>query len=134
MKLRPLVFAFAASSFLLTGADRPKPKHMEPPPPPPSQLEPAAEAAKLVRSCQVSAKSCLEWEGTFAGVDLKARCKKLKGAWSEGGCPTDQRIGSCTQREPSSDDRTVTRSYSPVKLEEAKAACQKQPRAVFMNR
>lgn len=134
MTTRPLVFALAAASLLLTAADRPKPKPMEPPPPPPSQLEPAPEAAKLVRSCQVSATSCLEWEGTFTGVDLRARCQKLKGTWSEGACPAAQRIGACTQREPSSDDRTVTRAYAPARPEDAKAACRKLPRAVFMNR
>jgi hypothetical protein len=134
MTMRPLVLALAASSLLLTAADRPRPKPMEAPPPAASQLEPAPDAVKLVRSCQVDSRSCVEWEGAFAGVDLKARCRKLKGTWSEGACPTGQRIGTCTQRETSSDDRSVTRSYAPMKPEDARAACQKQPRAVFMNR
>jgi hypothetical protein len=134
MTLRPLVLALAASSLLLTAADRSKPKALEAPPPPPSQLEPPPDAVKLVRSCRLDATSCLEWEGAFTGVDLKQRCRKLKGTWGEGACPTAERIGTCTQRETSSDDRTVTRSYAPVKPEDARTACRKQPRAVFMNR
>jgi hypothetical protein len=136
MTLRLLAVVLGASSLLLTGADAPEPKPMPAPkeasPPPSSQLHPAPDDAKVVGRCTVSAKSCVEWEGSYAGVDLKGRCQKLKGTWGDGGCPTEKRIGSCTQREFSSDDRMVTLSYAPVKAAEAKAACQKQPRAVFM--
>jgi hypothetical protein len=136
MTLRLLAFALGASSLLLTGADapasKPMPMPVEAPPPLSSQLQPAPDDAKVVGSCAVSAKSCVEWEGSHAGVDLQARCKKLKGSWSAGSCPAERRIASCTQREFSSDDRTITWAYAPVKAAEAKAACQKQPRGVFM--
>jgi hypothetical protein len=133
MTLGILAVVLGASSLLLIGADAPqKPMPVEAPPPPSSQLQPAPDDAKVVGSCTVSAKSCVEWEGSYAGVDLKGRCKKLKGSWGEGSCPAEKRVGSCTQREFSSDDRTITRSYAPVKATEAKAACQKLPRGVFM--
>jgi hypothetical protein len=134
MTLRLLALALGASSLLLTGADTPQ-KPMPMPteaPPPSSQLQPAPDDARVVGSCTVSARTCVEWEGSYTGVDLQGRCKKLKGSWGEGSCPAEKRIGSCTQREFSSDDRTITRSYAPVKTTEAKAACQKLPRGVFM--
>lgn len=138
MTLRLLAVVLGASSLLLTGADAPRPKPTPMPvpkeaaPPPSAQLQPAPDLAKVVGSCTVSARTCVEWEGNYAGVDLKGRCQKLKGNWGDGECPVEKRIARCTQREFSSDDRMVTRSYAPVKAAEAKAACQKQPRAVFM--
>jgi hypothetical protein len=123
MTLRIFAVVLGASSLLLTGADAPQPS---------AQLQPAPDDAKVVGSCTVSARTCVEWEGSYAGVDLKGRCKKLKGSWGDGGCPSEKPIGRCTQRELSSDDRMVTLSYAPAKAAEAKAACQKQPRAVFM--
>jgi hypothetical protein len=105
---------------------------MEASPPPSAQLEPAPDLAKLVASCSLGPKSCVEWEGSYAGVDLKGRCQKLKGTWGEAACPAAKRIGSCTQRELSSDDRMVTISYAPVKPADAKSACGKQARAVFL--
>ena len=132
MTPRQLAFALGASSLLLTAADSPRPRPMEATPPPPSQLQPAPDQAKVVGSCTVSAMSCVEWEGSYAGVDLKGRCQKLKGKWGDGACPAERRVGACTQREIASDDRMVTMSYAPMKPADAKAACQKQARAVFM--
>jgi hypothetical protein len=132
MTTRPLALAVALSSLLLVAAQDEKPMPMEAAPPPPTNLEPAPTDARLLGSCTVDARSCLEWEGVFAGVDLKARCQKTKGSWSDAACPTERRVGTCTQREISTDDRTLTRSYPPVKAADAKAACKKQPRAAFM--
>jgi hypothetical protein len=132
MTTRPLAFAVALTSLLLVAAQADKPMPKEAPPPPPVDLQPAPDDARLLGSCTVDAKSCLEWEGAFTGVDLKARCQKAKGTWSDGACPTENRVGTCTQRETSSDDRTMTRSFAPVKAADAKAACKKLPRAAFM--
>jgi hypothetical protein len=132
MTNRPLTLAVALTSLLLVAAQAEKPMPKEAEPPPPSNVEPPPDDARLLGSCRIDAKSCLEWEGDFAGVDLKARCQKAKGSWSEGACPTEQRVGTCTQRETSSDDRAMTRSYAPVKAADAKAACKKLPRAAFL--
>ena len=57
MPLRPLVLALAASTLLLTAADRPRPPPMEAPQPKPTQLEPAPQEARPVRSCRVDART-----------------------------------------------------------------------------
>jgi hypothetical protein len=134
MPRRPLVLALAASTLLLTAADRPRPPPMEAPPPRPTQLEPAPEEARPVRSCRVDARTCIDWEGDFPGVDLKARCKALKGTWGDGACPTEKQVGTCTVREMSSRDRSVTHAYPPVSAADARTACLKEPRASFMKR
>ncbi len=132
MTLRLLALALGTFSLLLTAADQPRPRALEAAPPPSAQLEPAPDLATVVGSCSLGPRSCVEWEGSYAGVDLKGRCKKLKGTWGDAACPAARRIGSCRQRELSSDDRMVTISYAPVKPADAKAACGKQPRAVFL--
>jgi len=134
MTFRPHLLALAAASLLLTAADHPRPPPLEAPAPAPAQLEPAPEEPRPVRSCRVDARTCIDWEGTFAGVDLPARCRKLKGAWSDAACPAAPQVATCAQREPSGDERTVIRSYPPASAADARAACQKLPRAVFMKR
>jgi hypothetical protein len=134
MPLRPQVLALAASTLLLAAADRPRPPPMEVQPPPASQLAPAPEEARPVRSCRVSAVKCIDWEGDYPGVDLKGRCKALRGTWSDGACPTEKQVGTCTVREFSSRDRSVTHAYPPQGADDARADCLKEPRASFMKR
>jgi hypothetical protein len=110
-----------------------KARRLAPPEPPPAAVAVPEEAAPpLLGSCRAADGACAAWEGAFAGMDPKALCEKAKGTWSTDACPVEGSVGACTQRQPGSQDRIVTRSYPPTKAEAARKACVGKPRGIFL--
>ncbi len=126
------VVALAAASLLTAAA--PRPGSSAAALPAPSGVAPPADEDVIVGSCEVSRTSCIDYQGTFAGGDAAARCKKAGGTWRAAPCPGAGRVGTCRVRDPGTDDRVLTRFYAPVVEQAARAECKKQPRAVFQAR
>jgi hypothetical protein len=128
-----LALAALVATALLTAAS-PKPAPTATQEPAPSGVAPPADDAVIVGSCKVSKEQCVDFEGTFPGGEAPARCKKLKGTWRDESCSADGRVGTCTVRDTGTDNRVLTRWYKPATEATARAACKKQPRAVYMPR
>lgn len=104
------------------------------PPTPAAGVVPVAIAAPA-GSCAVPAKArCTDYAGAFAGTDPKGDCARAGGTWSDGPCPAQGRVGTCTQREVGTDARVLVRAYAPAKVDDARRECTQAPRAVFMPR
>jgi hypothetical protein len=130
-----LVFA-AALAAAPVSAGQPasaKAKRLTPADPAPAAIAvPDEPKVTIIGSCALGGNACSDYEGAFAGVDVKALCAKAKGTWSSSACPAAGIIGNCTQREVGSEDRVITRTYAPGKVDAAKKACVNLPRGIFL--
>ena len=77
--------------------------------------------ANLIGSCSLDRTACVDYEGSL-GLDPKERCEEGKRLWRDTACPTLRLVATCTRVEAAGFSHT--RSYQPVTLEVARAACQ----------
>ncbi|HSM91744.1 MAG TPA: hypothetical protein VLT47_02595 [Anaeromyxobacteraceae bacterium] len=110
-----------------------KPKRLAPADPAPASIAvPVEEEARIVGSCALGGGACADYQGAFAGVDVQALCAKAKGTWSASACPSENSVGTCTQRQNGTEDRIVTRTYAPSTVDAARKACVSSPRGMFL--
>jgi hypothetical protein len=134
-RTRVAATVLAACAAALVAADAPrKAKPMRSEESKPVEAVPAAAMTADGSCTAADKKTCTEYSGAFAGSDPRAACEKAGGAWSDGACPSEGRVGTCTQREVGTDARVIVRSYAPTSADDAKQECTKAPRAAFMPR
>ncbi|MBK9516089.1 MAG: hypothetical protein IPO09_01825 [Anaeromyxobacter sp.] len=131
--LRALLAVLLAAPLAAAAAPRAPPARAAAEPAP-AGVSPPADDAVLAGSCQVARDTCIDYEGAWPGGLARARCAQARGTWRAGACPSAGRLGTCTQRETGTDDRTLVRSFAPLTEKAARAACKKVPRAVFLRR
>lgn len=131
-RLATAAAALVATALLTAAAPRPRPVALEEPAP--SGVTPPADDAVIVGSCRVAGGACVDYEGALTAADAQARCRKARGAFQAAACPAAGLVGTCRVRDTGTDDRELTRFYKPVTEKAARAACKKQPRAVYLAR
>jgi hypothetical protein len=76
--------------------------------------------ANLIGSCVLDRAACVDYEGPL-GLDPKERCEQARRRWNDTPCAGGRLVGTCTRVEGAGFSHT--RSYAPVTLETARAAC-----------
>jgi len=79
-----------------------------------------AHVANIIGSCSLDRSACVDYEGAL-GLDPKERCEEGKKLWRDQPCPTGRLVATCTRVEAAG--FAHTRSYLPVTVEVARAAC-----------
>lgn len=109
-----------------------KARRLTPADPPPASIPvPEEPKAPIVGSCTVGGNACSDYQGEFAGVDVRALCAKASGTWSASACRAGATVGTCTQRQDG-EDRIITRTYAPESADAARKACVNSPRGIFL--
>jgi len=78
------------------------------------------KTANLIGSCTMDRSACVDYEGPL-GLEPKERCEQGRKLWRDTACSGSRLVGTCTRVDGAG--FTHTRSYAPVTVAAAQAAC-----------